>query len=108
MCLAVALDLRRLIERLPTHAVLSVVAINALAGERLDDRKHAAIAQVAIVGEGGPLAAGLLGGVGQPLPQVAGIVATQWLYGGVGLDQAGLGAVLAEDDAAVPGVAGGV
>ena len=59
------------------------------------------------MGDGQHLAAGLLLGIGHPLPQVAGIVAAQRLHG-VGLDQAGLGAVLAEDDVAVQVVAAGV
>ena len=42
--LAVALDLRRFIEWLPADAVLGILAINLLAGERFDDREHAAIA----------------------------------------------------------------
>ena len=59
MRLAVALDLRGLVERLPAHAVLGIFAVDPLAGERLDDREHAAVAQIAVVREGEDFGAGL-------------------------------------------------
>ena len=54
------------------------------------------------------LAAGLFFVIGHPFPQVAGIVAAERRLGGEGLDQAGLRAVVAEDDVAVQVVAAGV
>ena len=108
MRLAVALDLRGFVEALPLRAGLGILAVDLLAGERLDDREHAAVAQVAVVRDGEHVAAGLLLVRGHPLPQVAGIVAAQRLLRGVRLDPAGLVAVVAEDDVAVQVVAAGV
>ena len=49
MRLAVAFDLRDFVQRLPAHAIFCVVAVDLLAGERLDDREHAAVAQIAVM-----------------------------------------------------------
>ena len=56
MRFAVAFDLRDFVERLPTHAILCICAIDLLAGERLDDREHAAVAQITVVRDGEDLA----------------------------------------------------
>src|SRR5215510_13146278 len=101
MRLAVTLDLRDLVERLPTPAALGVGSINRRAGERLDDREHAAVAQVAVVRQSQHLATGLRFGLGHPLPQVARIVAAKRLLRGERFNQAGLRAVLTENDVAM-------
>jgi hypothetical protein len=54
MGLAVALDLGNLVEPLPALAGLGVLAVDGLAGKRLDDGEHATVAQVAVVGDGEP------------------------------------------------------
>ena len=108
MGLAVALDLRGFVEPLPARAVLGVLPVDRLAGEGLDDREHAAVAEVAVVRDGEHVAAGLLLVGRHPFPEVAGIVAAERRQRGVGLDLAGLVAVVAEDDVAVEVVAAGV
>ena len=87
--LAIALDLRHLVEPLPARPRLGILAVDRLAGERLDDGEHAAVAQVAVVGDGQHVAAGLLLVGGHPLPQVAGVVAAQRRVNGEWLHQAG-------------------
>ena len=57
--LAGPLGLGRLVERLPPGARLGVALVDLLA-EGLDHREHDAVAQVAVVGDGEHLAAGLL------------------------------------------------
>ena len=52
MRLAVALDLRDLVERLPLRARLGILAVDRLAGERFHLREHDAVAQIAVVGDG--------------------------------------------------------
>src|SRR5436190_22018084 len=44
MCLAVAFNLCAFIERLPSHAILGIFAIDLLPRERFDDREHDAVA----------------------------------------------------------------
>ena len=51
MRLAVAFDLRDFIQRLPAHAILGVFAVDLLPCERLDDREHDAVAQIAVMSE---------------------------------------------------------
>ena len=76
MRLAVALDLCHFVEPLPFHARLGVLTVDLLP-ERLDNRKHATVAQVSIVGNGENLTAGgILVGF-HPLPQIDGIVAAE-------------------------------
>ena len=75
--LAVALDLRRFVEALPLGAGLGIFAVDRLAGERLDDRKHAAVGEIAVVGDGEHVAAGLVLVGCHPFPQVARIVAAR-------------------------------
>ena len=108
MRLAVALDLRGLVKRLPTHAVLGIFAVDPPAGERLDDREHAAVAQIAVVREGEDFGAGLFFGHRHPLPQVARIGTAERRQSRVGLDEAGLGPVVAPDDIAMKIVSAGV
>ena len=105
MRLPIALDLGRFVERLPAHPVLGILTINLLPGERLDDREHAAIAQITVVRECEDLGAGLLFAHGHPFPQVAGIGAAERRLGGVRLDEAGLRAIVPEDDVPVQVVA---
>ena len=66
---------RGLVEPLPLARVLRILPVHRLAGERFDDREHAAVAEVAVVGDGEHAAAGLLLVGGHPLPQVAWVVA---------------------------------
>ena len=107
MRLAVPLHLGDLIERLPAGAGLGVALVEFLA-EGLDHREHRAVAQVAVVGDREHLAAGLLLRGRHPLPEVLGVVVAERRQRGVGLDEARLRAVPAEDDVAVQVVAAGV
>ena len=68
MGLAVALDLGRLIETLPLGARLGIFAVDRLAGEGFDDRKHAAIGKIAVVSDCKYVAAGLFLVSLQPFP----------------------------------------
>ena len=104
MRLAVALHLRGLVEPLPLRARLGILAIDRFA-ERLDDREHLAVAQVAVVRDGQHAAAGLLFVGVHPFPQLDGIVAAQRRRAGDRLDLAGFVAVVAEDDVAMEVVA---
>ena len=108
MGLAVTLDLRGLVERLPTGAVLGIFAVDPFAVERLDDRKHAAVAQIAVVRQSEDLGAGLFLAHRHPLPEVARIGAAERRLGGEGLDQAGLRAIVAPDHVAMKIVAAGI
>ena len=60
MGFAVAFDLRHFVERLPARAAVGVRAVDSVAGERLDDRKHAPVAEIAVVREREHFAAGFL------------------------------------------------
>ena len=108
MRLAVALDLRGFVERLPAHAVLGIFTVDPPAGEQLDDREHAAVAQIAVVREREDFGAGLFFGHRHPLPQVARIGAAERRQRRVRLDQAGFGAAVAPDDIAMKVVAAGI
>ena len=77
MCLAVALDLRRLVETLPLRARLGILAVDRLARAGLDDREHAAVGQIAVVRDGQHVAAGLVLVGRHPSPQVARVVAAE-------------------------------
>jgi hypothetical protein len=106
--LAVTLDLRHLVERLPLGAGFGVGAIHRPAGERLDDREHDPVAQVAVVGDGEHPPGGLLLVRLHPLPEIARVVAAQGLEGGVGLHEARLETAVPKDHHPVQVVAGGV
>ena len=108
MRLAVAFDLRDFVERLPAHAILGVFAVDLLAGERLDDREHDAVAQIAVMGESEHVAAGFLFEGRHPFPQVARIVTAERFLRGVRFDLAGPEPVLPEDDIAMKVVSAGV
>src|SRR6185436_14230517 len=90
MRLAVTLDLRGLVERLPTNTALGIFTVDPSAGERLDDREHAAVAQIAVVREGEDFGAGLFFDHGHPLPQIAGIGTAERRQRRERLDEAGL------------------
>ena len=107
MRLAVALDLGRFVEVLPLGALFGILAVNLLARGGLDDREHAPVAQVPIVGEREHVAAGLLLVSGHPLPEIARVVAAERLLRGVRLGAEGLVRVVAEDDVAMEVVSGG-
>ncbi len=108
MRFAVSLDLRRFVKRLPTDAVLGILAVDPPAVEELDDREHAAVAQIAVVRERQDFGAGLFFGRGHPLPQIAGIGTTERRQSREWLDEARLCAVVAPDDVAVKVVSAGV
>ena len=106
MGLAIALDLRRLVEPLPFGPLLSILAVDRLAGERIHHREHDAVREVAVVGEGEHVAAGLFLKCCHVFPQVARIVASREHREGHHL--AGELRVVTEDDVAVEIVAAGV
>ena len=108
MRLAVAFDLRHFVERLPAGASVGVGAVDLVAGERLDDREHAAVAEIAVVRQGEHFAAGFFFGGSHPFPQVARIVAAERRIDRERLDQARALAVLTKDDVAMQVVAAGV
>ena len=108
MRFAVALGLGDFVEALPFRAGERVVLVELAAGDRLDDREHAAVGEIAVVRDGQQAAAGLLLVGGHPFPEIARIVAAERREGGVGLDLAGLRAVVAEDHVAVQVVAAGI
>src|SRR5687767_6098023 len=108
MRLAVALDLRGLVKRLPANAVLGILTIDASAIERLDDREHAAVAEIAVVRQSEDLGAGLLLDQGHPLPQIAGVGTAERRQRRERLDQAGLRSVVTPDDVAMEIVSAGV
>ncbi len=58
MGFAVPFDLRHFVERLPASAAVGVSTVDLVTCERLDDREHAAVAEVAIVRQGQHFAAG--------------------------------------------------
>jgi hypothetical protein len=76
--------------------------------ERLDDRKHPAIREIAVMGNGRHVAAGLFLIRGHPFPQVYRIVAAERLHGGVWLDLTGLGAIVTKNDISVQVIAAGI
>ena len=108
MGLAITFDLGGFVERLPTGAVLCIFAVDSFAGEKLDNRKHAAVAQIAVMRQSEDLGAGFFLAHGHPLPEVAGIGTSERWLGGEGLDQARLCAIVAPDDVAMKIVSPGI
>ena len=108
MGLAVTLHLRGFVQRLPAHAVLGIFAVDPLAGERLDDRKHAAVAEIAVVRKREDFGTGLFFDHRHPFPQVARIGAAERRQGRERLDEARLRAIVAPDDVAMQIVSGRV
>src|SRR5437879_12315420 len=108
MGLAIALDLGRLVKRLPTSAVLGIFAVDPFAIERLDDWKHPAVAQIAIVRKRKNFGAGFFLAHRHPFPEIAGIWTAQRRQRGEGFDEASLGSVVAPNDIAMKIVAAGV
>src|SRR4029079_1526614 len=104
MRLTVALRLGGLVKTLPTSALFGVVAIELLA-EGFDDRKHSAVAEVAVVGDGEHAAAGLALVGFHPLPQLDGIIAAERRRDRERLDLHRLVTAVAEDDIAMEVVA---
>ena len=101
MGFAVALGLAGLIEPLPLGALLRVLPVHWLTGERFNDREHAAVAQVTVVGDGEHAATGLLLVGCHPLPEVARVVAAHRRLRRKRYDLARPLTVVAEDDVAV-------
>ena len=108
MGLTVTLDLRGFVKRLPAHAVLGIFAVDPLAVERLDDRKHPAIAQIAVVRQRKNFGAGFFLAHRHPLPEVARIGTAERRQRGEGFDEARLGTAIAPDDVAMQVVAASV
>src|SRR5690349_1899907 len=108
MGLAIALDLGCLVKRLPPHAVLGVFAVDPLAVERFDDRKHPAVAQIAVVRERKNFGAGLLLNHRHPFPEIAGIWTAEWRQRGERFDEARLRSVVAPNDIAMKVVAASI
>src|SRR6202171_2055890 len=108
MGLAVALDLRGFVERLPAGAVLCIFAVNSFAVERLDDWKHPAVAQIAVVRKRKNFGAGFFLAHRHPLPEVARIWTAQRRQRGERFDEARLGSVVAPNDIAMKIVAASV
>ena len=107
MRLAIALDLRHLIESLPLVADFRVLAVDRRIRPRLDHREHSPVRQIAIMGDRKHAAAGLVLIAGHPLPQVAWIVASR-RQSGVRNDLTRPVAIVAENDVAVQIVAAGI
>src|SRR3954452_10780965 len=101
MRLAVTLDLRGFIERLPTHTAFGIFPVDPFPIERLDNWKHTAIAEIAVVGQREDLSACLLLRGGHPLPKVAGIRAPEGRQCRERLDKAGFRSVVAPCDIAM-------
>src|ERR1700685_4453417 len=108
MGLAVTLDLGGFVERLPAHAVLGIFAVDPFAIERFDDRKHAAVAEIAVMRQGENLGAGFLFAHRHPLPEIAWIGTSERRLGRERLDQARLGAIVAPDHVAMKIVSSGI
>ena len=108
MGLAIAFDLRGFVKRLPAHTVLGIFAVDPLAVERFDDRKHPAVAQIAVVRQRENFGAGFFLDHRHPLPEIARIGTAERRQRGERLDEARLGAVVAPDDVAMKIVAASV
>src|SRR6476620_6014473 len=108
MGLAIAFDLRGFIKRLPTSAVLRIFAVNSLSIKGLDDWKHPAVAQIAVVCKCENLRAGFFLNHRHPFPEIARIWAAQRRQRGEGFDQISLGTIVAPNDIAMKVVAASV
>ena len=101
MRLAVALDLRHLVDRLEPRPRLGIGARQPAALE-IDQREHAPVRQIAVVRDGEHLAAGLLGIGIEEFPQHRRVFAVE---GGERHDLVGLVLAVAEDHDAMQVVA---
>src|SRR6185437_2269562 len=101
MGFAVALGLAGLIKPLPLGALLRVLLVHRLTGERFNDREHAAVAEVTVVSDGEHAAAGLLLVGCHPLPEVPWVIAAHRRLRRKRYDLARPLTVVAEDDVAV-------
>src|SRR5882757_3111680 len=108
MGLAVTFDLRGFVERLPTGAVLCIFAVDSFAIERLDDWKHPAVAQIAIVCKRKNFGTGFFLAHRHPLPEVARIWTAQRRQRGERFDETRLCSVVAPNDIAMKIVAASV
>ncbi len=105
MRLAVALDLRDLVQRLPLDPGLGIFPVHLLALVALAHREHDAVGQVAIMRQGQHIAAGALLVGGHPLPQVPRIRTAVRRGHGERLHLARLGLAIAVNDDTVHVVA---
>jgi hypothetical protein len=108
MGLAISLDLGGLVKTFPLDTGFGVLAIDPFAGAGLDDRKHPAVREIAVVRDGEHASAGLVLVGRHPLPKVAGVVAAEWRQDRIRHDAARLVAVIPEDHVPVEVVAAGV
>src|ERR1700752_14249 len=108
MGLAIAFDLRGFVERLPTGAVFRLFAVVPLAVEGIDDWKHPAVAQIAVVRERKNFGAGFLLNHRHPLPEVTRIWTAQRRQRGERVDELCLCSVVSPNDIAVKMVAASV
>ena len=108
MGLAIALDLGRLVKRLPAGAVFGIFAVNSFTIERLDNWKHPAVTQIAVVRERKNFGAGLFLAHRHPLPEVARIWTAQWRQRGERFDETRLCSVVAPNDISMKVVAASV
>src|SRR5580692_7007316 len=108
MGLAVALDLGGFVERLPAGAILSIFAVDPFAVERFNDWKHAAVAQITVMRQRENLGAGFFLAHRHPFPEIARIGTAKRRLGSEGLDQTGLGAIIAPDHVAMEIVSSGI
>ena len=108
MGLAIALDLRGFVKRLPARAVLRIFAVDPLAIEQLDDRKHPAVAQIAVVRQRENFRAGFFLNHRHPFPEIARIWTAERRQRGERFDEASLCSVVAPDDIAMKVVAASV
>src|SRR5690242_13196432 len=108
MCLPVTLDLRGFVERLPAGSVLGIFTVDSFAIERFDNRKHAAIAEIAVMRQSENLGARLLLAHRHPLPEVTRIGTSKRRLGSERLDKAGLYPIVAPDDVAMKIVSAGI
>ena len=95
---AVSLDLGRLVERLPLRPGICVLAGQRLLGDRVDHREHEPIRQVAVVGDGQNIAAGLVLVGLEKLPEILRIRAALRRIGRGGHRLASLVGVVPVDD----------
>src|SRR5439155_19564287 len=86
--------------------VLGILAVDPLAIERLYDREHTAVAEIAVVRQRKNFGAGFFLTHRHPFPEIARIGAAERRLRGEGFDEARLGAVVTPYDIAMKVVAG--
>src|SRR6186713_2252855 len=108
MGLTIAFHLRGFVERLPARSVLRIFAVDPFAVERLDDWKHPAVAQIAVVRQRKNFSAGFLLDHRHPFPEVAGVWTAERRQRSERFDETSLCSVVAPNDIAMKVVAPGI